>query len=159
MMADPVQQRRLEHQVFYKSCGNAEIVVRLAELLFRLQNRGLRQIAFLQPRVANSCNRGIKIMITIMKSVECENIPAGDFYSAQHTLADGRERVDFIQPSHGDTLARHEIVKSGNHDGCGPRGASSVTESMEPSKCGGFPAKPATGRHRDRIRPCLPRLI
>ena len=143
-VADPIQQRGLEDQVFHKPCGNPEIIVRLAELPFRLQNRGGRQVALFKPCIANGCNRGVEIMIAIVKSMECKNIPARNFSSAQHAVADRHKRVDFIQPPHRDTLARHEVVESGNHDGGGTRGAGAVTESMEPAKRGGLPAKPVT---------------
>src|SRR6266704_1547039 len=85
----PFQRRGLEHQVFHKSGWNAKIIVGLAELLLCLENYGGREIAFLQPCIANGCNRRVEVMITIVQGMERENVPPCDISCAKHSLPDG----------------------------------------------------------------------
>ena len=158
-MADPIQQRRLKHEVFNQSLRNSKIIVWLVKTPLRFKNCGWRKIAFLQPRVANRGNGCIEVMVEIVKRMESKNVPPGNFRSADHPQPDGVKRIDFIEPTHGQTLGRHEVIERGNHDRRRPGRSDAIAESMQTPKCGCLPLKPFAGGHWHGVSPRLPSLI
>src|SRR6266446_432591 len=86
---NPLQQRRLEYQVFNQASRNLKVIVWFSKPAFGFQDRSGRKVAFFQPRVANRRNRRIEEMVQVMECMECKNIPSGNFGSADHALPNG----------------------------------------------------------------------
>src|SRR5437868_2959255 len=141
-MTEPIQQRRLEDKVFNQSRRNSEIIVWLAETALRFENCGRRKIPFLQPCIANRSDGCIEVMIEIVKRVKSKNVPAGNSRSANHSLANGDKRIDFVEPTHCQALGRQEVVERGDHDSHGAGGSDAIAEPMQSAKRRCLPLKP-----------------
>src|SRR5207244_13262965 len=114
-MANPIQQKRLKHEVFNQSLRNSKIIVWLVETPLRFKNCGWRKIAFLQPRVANRGNGCIEVMVEIVKRMESKNVPPGNFRIADHPQPDGIKSMGFIELTYSQALGLQESIESGNN--------------------------------------------
>ncbi|PYS40121.1 MAG: hypothetical protein DMG14_11635 [Acidobacteria bacterium] len=158
LFPDPVQQRRLKDKILDEAGVNTVVIVGFSEPALRFSNGCRGEAAFVQPGISHCGNRGIEEAIGVVKRMERKNVPPCNCCGGSHAVPYGGQRINFIQPTQGDVLRRHEAMQSGNHDGGRTRESCRALPSIERAKPTHLPTQPAAGGHWNRISACCPRL-